>query len=210
MLSTDVDEFEAVLDSCVHSWGIDSTIEHIIIPFLEKVKILSYNDSSSEVHFAVTAIRKKIITGIEKAGPLAAMQKSALLFLPEGEHYDLILLYMTYVIKVYGLKVLYMGTNISNENVATIVNAKKPDFLFTYIPPKLKFKVNELVVCLDKQLLQTKLFVAGCGTLLHEKENSSTVQYIHYREVVNALKETISSKHELSQRSGFNALSPVS
>ncbi|MBD0280064.1 MAG: MerR family transcriptional regulator [Bacteroidota bacterium] len=53
MFSGNIEAFETILDGCVLCWGIDTTIQQVIIPFLEKVNLLSYSDSSSETHFAV-------------------------------------------------------------------------------------------------------------------------------------------------------------
>ena len=190
MFSSDIEQFEDVLDNCVLCWDVDITIHKIIIPFLEKVQLLSYNDRNSDVHFVVTAIRKKIILALERANPTALTQKSALLFLPEGEHYDLMLLCMAYVLKCNGLRVLYMGTNISKENLETVSISKKPDFLYTYIPPKKKFKMHEFFPCLDEQLPGTTFYVAGCENLLQQNEkNRNNVKFIHYREVLNTVKE---------------------
>ncbi|HVK96621.1 MAG TPA: MerR family transcriptional regulator, partial [Flavisolibacter sp.] len=93
MFYKEVDEFESILDSSINSWGTDISIRDVIIPFLQRVNLLSFNNSSLEVHFVVTIIRKKIILGIENTTPTNVLDKSALLFLPENEHYDLILLY---------------------------------------------------------------------------------------------------------------------
>ncbi len=190
MFSANIEHFEDVLDSSVLCWDVDITINKIIIPFLERVQLLSYNDSSSNVHFVVSAIRKKIILALERVNPTAMVSKSALLFLPEGEHYDLILLYMSYILKCKGLKVLYMGTNISKENLEAVSISKRPDFLYTYIPQKKKFKMHEFFTCLDEQLPCTTFFIAGSENLLHQKEkNRDNVKFIHYKEVINTLIE---------------------
>jgi DNA-binding transcriptional MerR regulator len=147
----DIEKFEDVLDSCVLYWGIDVTIKKIILPFLEKTELLSYKDKSCETHFAVTAIRKKIIYGIENRKDMVPASTSALLFLPEGEHYDLFLLYMTYILKQKGIRVLYLGTDISAKNLNRIIEEKKPDLLFTYITNPQRFKLHGFAAQLDCQ-----------------------------------------------------------
>lgn len=190
MFSSDIEQFEDVLDSCILCWDIDTSISKIIIPFLEKVQLLSYNDTSSDTHFVVTAIRKKLILALEKVNPTTTLQKKALLFLPEGEHYDLMLLYINYILKANGLRVLYMGTNISKENLENVSIAKKPDLLYTYIPPRKKFKMHEFFLCLDVQLPNTTFFITGCENLLQQNVNTrNNVKFIHYNEVLNTLRE---------------------
>lgn len=186
MFSLDIESFEEVLDFSVYSWGIDETIESLIIPFLEKVDVLSYQDSSTEVHFIVTALRKKIITGIEKVNPYHSLEQTALLFLPKGEHYDLILLYLTYVLKSKGLSILYLGTNISNENIHEVVSAKQPHFLVTYFSVNFSSKIENLVSYLNQHLPDMTLFVTK-SERTHLRFKSKNVKEVYFKEAVNLL-----------------------
>lgn len=136
MYREDIDRFETILDTCIMNNGIDATIRSIIIPFLERADILSYHSDSSEVHFVVTAIRKKIIRGIEGLAVPAQGADKALLFLFKDEHYDLMLLYLNYVLKATGVSVLYLGTNISIESLQKVLRDKSPEMLYTYIAAK--------------------------------------------------------------------------
>ncbi len=188
MFSADIEKFENVLDNCLIELGIDQTIQEVIIPFLEKIPILSYTDSSNEVHFAVTAIRKKIILGIETIEFSTNFDRTALLFLQQGEHYDLLLLYMTYVIKKGGFKVLYLGTNVSISNLKLILIEKRPDYLFTYIPPKQKFKYIEFIQYLHDYFPQSLLFIVGSVNLSALKETYPNIRFINYRDVLATLK----------------------
>lgn len=165
MLSSDTEEFEATLDKCIISWGIDTTIEKVIIPFLEKVDILSYSRTNIETHFVVTAIRSKLILGIEKTILGDKKNKSALLYLPEGEHYDLILLYINYILRLKGIRVFYLGTNISINNLKKAIAEKQPDLLFSYAANKV-FPYNEYCELLEQNFPDLPLFI-GC----HEGSN---------------------------------------
>jgi hypothetical protein len=188
MYSANIDDFESVLDGSVHVWGIDSTIEQVIIPFLERTRIFAFDYISSERHFVVTSVRRKIILGIEKANAFSHVQKTALLFLPEGEHYDLILLYMSYVLKGQGLRVLYMGTDITFPILAATVKQKMPHFLFTYITPKLRFSVEELLPLLKLPALTARLFVVSSEAVQQQVLNAPHVCFTHYRDVETVVK----------------------
>ena len=184
----EIEKFEDTLDSCVINWGIDITIEKVIIPFMEKAELLSYADKSCETHFAVTAIRRKIILGIEQTKPTTLTQQAALLFLPEGEHYDLMLLYAAFLLKRKGIRILYLGTNVPLENLKQIITSKKPELLLSYVPQRQKFKLHALVAFLAQYQPGTKLHVATCDTvLLHQ--NIANVQFINYKEVAFVMKE---------------------
>ena len=187
MFSADIEQFEEVLDGCVDSFQVDTTIKDVIIPFLEKVQLLSYNDSSNEVHFAVTAIRRKIMLGLERASPTVQVPKTALLFLAEAEHYDLLLLYMAYILKSNGLRVLYMGTNISEKNLELVATMKRPDLLYIYIPQKQNFKMHGFAKYLQDHLPEATLFVVGCEDTTIQNEHISNVRFIHYNAIGNTL-----------------------
>lgn len=136
MYLEDIEQFEVVLDAYVLEWGIDQALQSIVLPFLITADLLSYHSSSSEVHFVVTAVRKKIIRGIESlTAPLESTNR-ALLFLFKDEHYDLMLLYLNYLLKAKGIGVFYLGTNISPDSLEKVLGDKKPEMLFTYASSK--------------------------------------------------------------------------
>lgn len=182
MYTNNVDGFEAVMDESLLSWGIDTTISAVILPFLEKTDILSYKDTSIEVHLVVTAIRRKIILGIEKLKPVNIHAKTSLLFLPKGEHFDLLLLYISYVLKSKGHKVLYLGTNISVENLELICKEKKPDILYSYIANKHTFPLQAYTQLLKEQMINVKLYVTyGDSNLDIGIPSDKQIKFINYR-----------------------------
>ncbi len=183
MFSVNTEEFEETLDTSVYYWGTDSTIEDIIVPFLDAVKLLSYNDSSNEIHFAVTAIRKKLILGIEKIKSKQPVKRKALFFLPQNEHFDLVLLYMNYILKRAGFTTLYMGTNIPIENLESITVEKKPDLVFTYLTPKHSFQVQKFAKYLKVRLPESTFIVSGLSNKVLEQPVETNVKLIGLNEM---------------------------
>jgi DNA-binding transcriptional MerR regulator len=136
--TSNTDAFEDILDTCVGSWGIDATILEVIVPYMEKTGLLFYTGADGAIHFAVTALRKKLIQGCEKARSEGRVEKTALLFLPKGEHFDLMLLYTAYRLQSTGIRVLYLGTNVPEESLHDVIRDKQPDLLYTYRHPRQK------------------------------------------------------------------------
>ena len=176
----DIEKFDDTLDSCVLFWGIDKTIEQIILPFMKKVELFYYNKKDYETHFVVTALRKKLIVGIETERNTEASKGVALLFLAAGEHYDLFLLYMAYRLKQKGLRVLYLGTNISVDNLKDILEAKQPDLLYTFIPQKQKFKLFDFAQYAHQRLPNLTFYVVTCE-MMQQKENVNNLNFLHYQ-----------------------------
>ncbi|MBA3829667.1 MAG: MerR family transcriptional regulator [Taibaiella sp.] len=181
MFSNKVEDFEATLDNCLFTFDIDVTIQHIIIPFLEKVHLLSYKDGSGEVHLAVTAIRKKIILGIESIGNEHKDGKTAVLFLPKDEHYDLILLYLAYMLKKNGVHVIYMGTNIPRESLGEILTSRQPDYVCTYVLPRRTKSVESYIGYLREGFPDIKILVATQEEH-HTERREHGATYINYKD----------------------------
>jgi DNA-binding transcriptional MerR regulator len=181
---SDIDAFERQLNDCFSHFGIEDTLNHIIVPFLEKVNILSYSRSTNEVHLTVNLIRRKLIYCIESLLPKQELNKTALLFLPEGEHYDLMLLYMCYLVKSIGLKPIYLGTNIAEQNLLKLLAEKKPDYLYTYISPKKNFNMIQLLSYLQQTSPEQKVNVVFNDRHQLQREN---INYIHYTQLPDLL-----------------------
>ena len=115
MVDLRIDDFESVLDFQIASKGIEKTITQIIFPFLERIGILWVTSrvNPAQEHLVTNIIRQKLIVGIEKTLPTLQADATALLFLPEGEHHELGILFMYYLLKTRGVKVLYLGANVS-------------------------------------------------------------------------------------------------
>lgn len=181
--SIDPEAFEATVDSCIEAWGFDDTISLVLIPFIEKIQFFTCRNCEAELYFAVSAMRKKVFSAIENVDAAYAIDRTALLFLPEGEHYDLLLLYYFYLLKSNGLKVLYMGNNVSLEKVRQVMELKKPDFLITYISPMQEKRVEEINHFADNHLKKGMLLAAGFGHLPGKEEQRLNVKFLHYKNV---------------------------
>jgi len=143
MFRNDTEAFEDLLDEALMVWGMEQAVEAVIIPFMQKVKLTAYHDTGIETHFVVTALRRKLILAIEKMKPVKEQGISALLFLPQYQHFDLMLLYMNYHLRKSGIKVYYLGTDISISNLSMALATKLPDRVYTYMADKKGFPVAD-------------------------------------------------------------------
>lgn len=135
MIDIDMATFEALLDEQLRSRDIDKVIMQVIFPFLEKIGILWLTNHiiPAQEHLVSNIIRQKLIVGIENVHSYTTTNKTALLFLPEGEHHELGLLFSHYLFKKHGFNILYMGADSPVKDVAFVIDNKKPDFIFTHL-----------------------------------------------------------------------------
>lgn len=187
MFSLNIEDFELTLDSAVSAWGIDATIKEVILPFLDRLQLFSYKGhTNSEYHFVVTALRKKMILGIEQARPQRALPKTALLFLPGGEHFDLLLLYTTYKVRIAGLNVLYLGTNISIENLKTVIEKKQPHFLITHFSSAQEKIVKQMAELIPVNGAEV-FFITGTKPEQRSNPIPPNFSFVSYREMDSKL-----------------------
>lgn len=135
MIDLNMEELERTIDDYILSRGIERMINQIIFPFLERIGILwqTGNINPAQEHLISNMIRQKLIVGIESVRTTFKINTTILLFLPEGEHHELGLLFMYYLLKSRGATVIYLGANIPLKDVAYVVNIKKPDYLYAHL-----------------------------------------------------------------------------
>lgn len=135
MIDLDIDCFEKVLDGFILTKGIDKAVTQIIFPFLHRIGILWVTNhiNPAQEHLVTNIIRQKLIVGIEGTMTHQRTDTTVLLFLPEGEHHELGLLYVYYLLKTHGVKVLYLGADVPLKDVEFVCQHKTPDYLYTHL-----------------------------------------------------------------------------
>ncbi|MBS1596796.1 MAG: cobalamin B12-binding domain-containing protein [Bacteroidetes bacterium] len=164
MVDLDIDRFECVLDNYIMTRGIDKTITQIIFPFLDRIGILWLTNhiNPAQEHLVTNLIRQKLIVGIEGVVSHFNVNKTVMLFLPEGEYHELGLLYVSYLLKNRGAKVIYLGANIPLEDVEFVSKIKHPDFIYTHLTSVAgNFNFEKFLTRIHKLLPNTPLFISG-------------------------------------------------
>ena len=146
MYSAHPENFETVLENAALTWPVDILLRKIIFTFLNRTGLFWCGNQLTYEHFVVTAIRKKLIAGIEKITVSINEKKKrrVLLFLATGKELDLALLYANFFLKLSGLDVLYMGNDVSLSNLKEVFSKMQPDFAFTYMPEKSSFQFGHI------------------------------------------------------------------
>ena len=136
MIDQDEERFEKIMSTIILTLGFEMTMIKVIYPFLIKLGLLWQTGSVSpaQEHFISNLIRQKIIVAIDSLYvPSAEYNNSYLLFLPEGELHELSLLFSSYIIKSRKNKVIYIGQNTPFDDIISIYNNLKPDFILTVL-----------------------------------------------------------------------------
>ncbi len=136
LIEMDEGHFEKLLATHISSIGFEKTMTEVIFPFLEHVRIMWMTDAITlaQEHFISNIIRQKLVVAIDgQPAPETGPEHTFLLFCPEDEHYELGLLFMAYLLRSRRKKVVYLGTNVPLEDLYSIYEIPRPQYLCCYI-----------------------------------------------------------------------------
>lgn len=180
MVDMNVERFEEVLDNYISVRGFDKAITQVIFPFLERIGILwlANHINPAQEHLVTNIIRQKIIAGIETAFTHITTNKLVLLFLPEGEHHELGLLYICYLLKTRGIKTLYLGADVPAADIEYVAKLKKPDYLYTHLTSATgNFNFEKFLNQVHARLEHFPMVISGQLTLSYKKQLPPKVNF---------------------------------
>ena len=172
MVDLEIEKFEKILAGYIAGKGIERTVIQILFPFLEKIGILwlTGHINPAQEHLVTNVIRQKLIVAIETCVTHLDRDRTVLLFLPEGEHHELGLLFMYYMLKNRGIKTIYLGANVPVKDVAYVVNLKKPDLVFTHLTATSSgFNLEKFLNQVSTQFTAVSTVVSGQQTQTYSK-----------------------------------------
>jgi methanogenic corrinoid protein MtbC1 len=191
MVDMDLESFEANIEDYIRMKGIEKTIHQIIFPFMERIGVLwiTGHINPAQEHLVSNIIRQKMIVGTEAVNPMFQLKKTALLFLPEGEFHELGLLFVNYLLRSRGLRVLYLGANVPLEDVEYVVKYKKPDFIYTHLTSvSSAFNFDKFIHQSLKRFSTVPLIISGRLAAGYEKKIPSQ---IHFKRSLQEVTEFI-------------------
>jgi DNA-binding transcriptional MerR regulator len=180
MIDLDMENFEETLDNFIMARGIEKSITHIIFPFLEKIGILWITNhiNPAQEHLVTNIIRQKLIVGIESTGSHFQSNSTVLLFLPEGEHHELGLLFIYYLLKSRGVKVLYLGANVPIKDLDYVIGIKKPDFVYSHLTSVANnFNFDRFLTAVSIRIPNQKVIISGQMTQTYKKKAPANIQF---------------------------------
>jgi DNA-binding transcriptional MerR regulator len=180
MIELNTDLFEDLLDNFIVSRGIERAINQIIFPFLEKIGILWLTNhvNPAQEHIVTNIIRQKIIVGIETVSTSLKVNKTILMFLPEGEFHEISLLFMNFILKNRGINIIYLGANVPLKDVEYILKVKKPDYIYSHITSMGNtFNFEKFITNAAKLFQQTPFVISGHLTHSYTKKIPPSVNF---------------------------------
>ena len=136
--SVDMDEprFCEVLDQGIRNLGTEQFMIHVIYPFLQMIGLLwmTGNVIPAQEHFASNLIRNCISRQLEALSPVSRGNGgTTVLFCPPGEHHEIPLLFMQYLLTAQGKRCVNLGSNTSEDVIARYVERNAVKTLLVHL-----------------------------------------------------------------------------
>ena len=180
MIEVDLERLESILEGYIQSKGIERTITQIIFPFMEKIGILWVTNhiNPAQEHLVTNIIRQKLIVGIDSEVKEIKINKTVLLFLPEGEFHELGVLFVSYLLKCKGVSTIYLGANVPLRDVEYLVNLKKPSYIYSHLSSVgHSFNFDKFILAITKKFAGTPIILSGLLTNTYEKKIPSQITF---------------------------------
>lgn len=180
MVNLDMEAFQSIITKYSRVNGMEQLISKVFFPFLEKIGLLWQTGqiNPAQEHLVTNIIRQKLIVAIEKTdSPHCKDGKKVLLYLPEGEHHELGLLFLYYLLKSRGTNVIYLGANVPLNDVEYVVQMKKPELAFIHLTSIIHpITFDILIKQLQKRFSHITTVISGQVCLDYQKKLPAGIQ----------------------------------
>jgi MerR family transcriptional regulator, light-induced transcriptional regulator len=186
-------EFEMLLNDYINQHGIEKTITGIIFYFLEKVGILWHTNDilSVQEHIISNIVRQKILSAIDGLPLVRKQEPFFLLFLPEGEHHEMGLLFVYYLLRKKKLPVVYLGSNVPLKDVQLSFESKAPDYLYLHLTsfPR-SHDLPKYLSTLSHKFSRSKILLSGSAVRYYKKSLApNMIRFESIEEVTSYLRK---------------------
>nr|WP_236021349.1 MerR family transcriptional regulator [Algoriphagus oliviformis] len=163
MIDMDEEGFERFLSTSIQKLGFEQTMFDVIYPFMAKIGILWQTGAitPAQEHFISNLVRQKLIVAIDCVN-WSHGGKKFLLFLPEGELHEISLLFSSYLIKVNGHRVIYLGQSTPFGDLLSVYRLHQPDYLLTVLTSQpANDEAQAYLDSLSKQFPEAQILTSG-------------------------------------------------
>jgi len=181
MLELDENRFEKIFNTSLIKRGFEKTILEVIYPFLQRIGLMwrTGEVTCAQEHFITNLIRQKVVVAIDAIPMASGDAEKFLLFLPESEFNELVILLSTYLIKNKGKQCVYLGQDIPFNDVIQVSEITRPHALMTFITePASQDESQEFIDRLSKAFPKKSIIISGNVSFLEDLDPPSNVTVV--------------------------------
>lgn len=158
------EQFDKVLQQGFSNYGVEETVLNIIYPFQQKIGMLWLTEHliPAQEHFTSSIIIKKLAVAIDELPYVKETnKKTIILFTPENEHHEIPLLFIHYLLKKRGNKVIYFGTDVTLDSLKVFSETASFDHIFFHLLTYFKETPDEYLDKISQTFPDKQIFVSG-------------------------------------------------
>ncbi len=194
MIDLNENRFYQVFNTTIVNFGFEETVLKLIYPFFERIGVLWQIGSinPAQEHFISNLIRQKLIMAIDGlVTNISSVSKNFLLFLPEGEHHELGLIFYHYLIKKHNHKVIYLGESVPFDALKEVSATMQFDYVLTSVTtPMQDVILDEFFQNLKTNFANSQIYFTGLQT---QNLDDKFSENLHLLRNANEFKELLSS-----------------
>jgi len=164
-LDLDEEKFEQIFNDALTEMGIEETILKVIYPFQEKIGVLWLTDHliPAQEHFTSNIIRQKLTIAIDSIPFFKnTTKKEIVLFTPSYERHEIPLLFIHFLLKNNGNKVIYFGSNTSLESIEIYGDCNSFSYLLFHLVTNLiNISPDDYLQKISKSFPEKQIIMAG-------------------------------------------------
>ncbi|MBI3235231.1 MAG: MerR family transcriptional regulator [Bacteroidetes bacterium] len=183
MLSVDEDAFNKIISTQILQTGLEDTMSDLIFPFLNHIGVLWMTGAihPAHEHFITNLIKQKLCVAIDgQTNKLQTNPINFLLYLPEGENHEIGLLFANYILRSRGHKVVYLGQMTPEEDIVSVFDFYKPEYIFTSATSNINCQDNikEFIESTSKLWKNTQVIMTGAQVISYNGKVPKNIKII--------------------------------
>lgn len=158
--------FNQVLEEVNANIGLEQGILNVGYPFLQKVGLLwmTSNIIPAQEHFSTYLIQHKIIAETDKLPLITTDNRTIVLFTPDGEHHELPLLFINYLLKKSGWRTLYFGANVKWQHLQAVIEKEAVSTVYLHLITNFtRFEIDDYLEMICKAFPEKKIVASGAA-----------------------------------------------
>lgn len=166
VLELDDEKCNKILNKKIEELGFTVTMTDVIYPLLDKMAMMWLTGSIKSIHekFITNLIRRKCTSEIDKLPHTRT--EAFLIFLPTGEKNELSLLFLHYLIRARGFKVINAGLDVDVYNLLEARDFCNPQYIFTILNETvINARFKSYLKRLSEVFDESQLVISGLQTV---------------------------------------------
>lgn len=196
-------DFDRIIRDNTERYGFEHVMIEIILPFLEKLTILWMTGSTTpaQENFITFLIRQKIISATDsiQLGPTSVTAAKSLIYLPEGDNQELLILFLQYMMRVRGIPTIYLGTDVPLDNIEMAYKLQEPKYIFTFLNESFSAdSARQYIDVLQRICPESQVLLSGYAGVVYHDAFPSSCTILNDIESTRKYIDTLSARMTVS------------